>query len=305
MNTAGAEGWRAAPVLSSMKKTSFMRYIRVFEILRGDNALSKKLSKNLIAICRPNQTSFDFPVEVVHVTDEIHRQDLDAYTLPKLEVIRAAHRLLIANPSLSTPPPPEPKPMNESNTPISSFVVGRKKALDTLILNADRRIKTLDIEINRCRSEIKRHRNAIAGASKELQECARILEVIAPAKPALPLPRPAQASTPKPKVKHLEKGQRTIEDAFYVPLLEVLVSMGGAGKLHEVIQQVGFKMAFQFTPEDRQRLPSYSHPIRWENTVCWARNSLKMERLLKSNSPRGVWEITDEGRDWLKNIKES
>jgi hypothetical protein len=95
------------------KRTSFMRYSRVNEILRSDNALSRRLSKKTVAVCKPDQTSEDFPVEVVFVTDEIHMQGIDAYTMPKIEVIRMAHRLLVANPqpipAIVAPPAPQPK----------------------------------------------------------------------------------------------------------------------------------------------------------------------------------------------------
>jgi len=75
-----------------------MRYQRVHEILKSDRALTMRLSKRMAAVCAPDQTHKDFPVEVVHVTDQIHAQNLDAYTLPKPEVIRWATRLLITHP---------------------------------------------------------------------------------------------------------------------------------------------------------------------------------------------------------------
>lgn len=92
---------------ATLKRTSFMRYQRVFDILQGDNLLKKRLSKNMAAVCRPDQTHKEFPFEVVYVTDKIHEQGLDAYTLAKIEVIRSAHRLLVANP---VPPPPVAEP---------------------------------------------------------------------------------------------------------------------------------------------------------------------------------------------------
>lgn len=73
-----------------------MRYSRVNAILRSDNLLSRRLSKPSVAVCKPDQTSEDFPVEVVNVTKAIHEQGIDAYTMPKIEVIRIAHRLLVS-----------------------------------------------------------------------------------------------------------------------------------------------------------------------------------------------------------------
>jgi hypothetical protein len=100
------------------KRTSFTRYRRVSDILQADNALKRKLSKNMAAVCRPDQTHVDFPIEVVYVTDEIHKQGLDAFTLPKLEIIRTAHKLLVENPGpipMPAPlPPPEAKPKKEA-----------------------------------------------------------------------------------------------------------------------------------------------------------------------------------------------
>ena len=99
------------------KRTSFMRYQRVLEILQGDNALRKRLSKNMAAVCRPDQTHKEYPVEVVHVTDEIHKEGLDAYTLSKIEVIRFAHRLLVANHPTASPSAPPDLPVKEAKVP--------------------------------------------------------------------------------------------------------------------------------------------------------------------------------------------
>lgn len=97
--------------MSEPKRTSFTRYRRVSDILQADNLLRTKLSKTMAAVCRPDQSHKEFPIEVVYVTDEIHKKGLDAFTLPKLEVIRVAHGLLVTNPGpipMPAPPPPLP-----------------------------------------------------------------------------------------------------------------------------------------------------------------------------------------------------
>jgi restriction system protein len=38
---------------------------------------------------------------------------------------------------------------------------------------------------------------------------------------------------------------------------------------------------------------------RWRNAAQWARNSMVNEGLLKKDSPRGVWEISDKGKQYL------
>lgn len=103
-----------------------MRYARVHEIIKQDPALRKHLSKNTAAICRPDQTSEDFPVEIIAVTDEIHRQSLDAYTLSKLDVIRIAHRLLVLKVA-PTPAAVEAPVVVPASVPSPKARRGRKK----------------------------------------------------------------------------------------------------------------------------------------------------------------------------------
>jgi len=46
---------------------------------------------------------------------------------------------------------------------------------------------------------------------------------------------------------------------------------------------------------DYEPLASDPDMPRWKNAAQWARNSMVKEGLLRSNSPRGVWEISDAG----------
>jgi predicted transcriptional regulator len=38
---------------------------------------------------------------------------------------------------------------------------------------------------------------------------------------------------------------------------------------------------------------------RGRNTEQWARNSLREEGLIRDDTPRSIWEITDKGRQWV------
>jgi len=40
--------------------------------------------------------------------------------------------------------------------------------------------------------------------------------------------------------------------------------------------------------------------IRWRNTTLWAKNNLKNKGFVTSRE-RGFWEITQEGREYLKS----
>jgi len=45
--------------------------------------------------------------------------------------------------------------------------------------------------------------------------------------------------------------------------------------------------------------------IRWKNRALWERLVMVKDGLLKSGSPRGIWEITEKGREFYKrNLSE-
>ena len=103
----------------------------------------------------------------------------------------------------------------------------------------------------------------------------------------------------------LRRGQRTPEPEYYIPILRVLEKMGGKGEVGEVLEQVNRAMKSILRKVDYEPLASDPHSPRWRNAAQWARNSMVHEGLLKPNSPRGVWEITDRGRDRLRESRQS
>lgn len=98
----------------------------------------------------------------------------------------------------------------------------------------------------------------------------------------------------------LRRGLRTPEDAYYLPILRVLEQRGGSGPVGDVLNEVCEEMKGILRDVDFEPLASDPHNPRWRNTAQWARNSMVKEGLLKSGSPRGVWEITEKGRKFLK-----
>ena len=96
-------------------------------------------------------------------------------------------------------------------------------------------------------------------------------------------------------------GEITSQWDFCRYLLEVLVEMGGSGKVKDVLDRLGEKMKDGLKPKDYEPHESNANQIRWRNTAQWARNFMVNEdNKMKKGSPRGVWEISKEGRAWLK-----
>jgi len=103
----------------------------------------------------------------------------------------------------------------------------------------------------------------------------------------------------------LRRGVRTPDKSFVVPLLQVLNSMGGSGKVADVLDRLGKVMKPVLRDVDYDPLASDPNNLRWRNTAQWARNSMVKDGLLKADSPRGVWEMTDVGRLRLKEQPQS
>jgi len=98
----------------------------------------------------------------------------------------------------------------------------------------------------------------------------------------------------------LQRGMRTRAEAYYIPILQVLSDMGGSGKVADVLDRVGKKMKGTLKKPDYEPLASSPDNLRWRNAAQWARNTMVNESLLKKDSPRGIWEISDKGESHLR-----
>jgi hypothetical protein len=75
--------------------------------------------------------------------------------------------------------------------------------------------------------------------------------------------------------------------------MQVLYEMGGSGKTAEVLDRVKEILGDKLTDADYATMKHGE--IRWRNSAQWERNDMVEEGLLKKNSPRGVWELTEKG----------
>lgn len=114
----------------------------------------------------------------------------------------------------------------------------------------------------------------------------------AAASPPPPGPRPGGPSRAAP-------GSLLPLTAYWIPILRFLEEAGGAAPSSDVLEALEERMGDMFTEKDRGELSSGA--IRWRNRARFARLRMKERGLLGSNSQHGVWEITDEGRQFLVN----
>jgi len=134
-------------------------------------------------------------------------------------------------------------------------------------------------------------RDKVAGIRKEWEEMAAAAERV----------EDEETRAQRRNLGKLRKGQRTPESTYYLPLLRILDQMGGSGKVAEVLERVGKLMKPILKPVDYDPLASGPDNPRWRNAAQWARNSMIRDGLLKADSPRGVWEISDKGRQALRD----
>jgi hypothetical protein len=100
--------------------------------------------------------------------------------------------------------------------------------------------------------------------------------------------------------QHIQKGLKTPEIAYRKPILEAIYELGGKASVAEILKNVEIKMKSLLNDFDYQRLPSGE--TRWSNTAKWERKTLvKKEGLLKTNSPKGIWELTEKGFSQVKH----
>jgi len=98
----------------------------------------------------------------------------------------------------------------------------------------------------------------------------------------------------------LPKGVRTPEREFELPILQSLAALGGKARMADVLEKVGKTLRPLLKEADYQTLPSDPDSVRWRNTAQWTRLTLVKQGDMNPDSPRGVWEITPQGRQRVK-----
>lgn len=117
-------------------------------------------------------------------------------------------------------------------------------------------------------------------------------------------PKTTDSNNERRNLGRLRRGLRTREDAYYQPILEALENFGGSAQMSDALDYVFKKMRNILRDVDNEPLSSDPQMPRWRSTAQWARNSLVKDGMLLSNSPRGVWEISESGRELLKKRKQ-
>ncbi len=87
----------------------------------------------------------------------------------------------------------------------------------------------------------------------------------------------------------------TPQRAYREPILRILRTCGGSAPAEHVLEELEKEFRSRFTPRDLQKTASNRTEPRWRNSARWCRKAMVSGGLLKSDSPRGVWEVTEAG----------
>jgi hypothetical protein len=94
-----------------------------------------------------------------------------------------------------------------------------------------------------------------------------------------------------------QTGTILADHAYELPILEILDAHGGRAPTREVIDELGERLREELLPADYEQLASGD--VRWRNRAQFVRLKLIERGDMVKDSPRGVWELTDQGRDRL------
>jgi Mrr N-terminal domain/SeqA protein N-terminal domain len=89
------------------------------------------------------------------------------------------------------------------------------------------------------------------------------------------------------------------EQRYELPLLRALIDAGGEARYREVLESVGRALSDEFMPADHETLSSGS--VRWHSRLQFVRLRLVERGEMDREAPRGVWRITEAGRQAALN----
>lgn len=174
----------------------------------------------------------------------------------------------------------------------------------------DQEAKELDAKIRDVAENIRRLQDKLAGLQKDRAAVSHLAQRNKQGTPGNANGSPHFGSPANPwatsgHVRHRTVGaangtrEQTLYTEFDKPLLESLAGLaGGKASAEEVLQSMKSKMAPILTPKDFDVVSSGEE--RWRNTARWRRNALVKLGFLRAGSARGIWEISEAGRAWLK-----
>lgn len=107
----------------------------------------------------------------------------------------------------------------------------------------------------------------------------------------------AETKTPdaKPRAKH-PKLLRTDRQVLREQIILALQRLGGRAKVSDVIEEMTRQLDGKLQPGDLVLRGGATKEPAWQNNTQWERYQMVQDGLLRGDSPRGVWELSEDYR---------
>lgn len=105
-------------------------------------------------------------------------------------------------------------------------------------------------------------------------------------------PKAPHTKGPRPREAKSPKTDRSILRRL---IIEALDELGGSAHKNDLYKLIEKKYEGRFLPGDFDYLPDGKR-IAWKNYSDWEGTAMRQEGLLKSDSPRGIWELSEDHR---------
>lgn len=99
----------------------------------------------------------------------------------------------------------------------------------------------------------------------------------------------------------LKRGLLLPQHEYEIPILEALDELGGRANIGNVLERVYDKLQNRLNEHDLASIGGGW--VKWQNRAQFARFDLVQTGDLKKGSPRGIWEISDQGRTRLRKVR--
>jgi hypothetical protein len=105
---------------------------------------------------------------------------------------------------------------------------------------------------------------------------------------------PEATPAKKPRAKR-SKSPKTNKTILRKLIVEALRHLGGSAPKSEVLKYMEEKLHGKLLPGDLEwREATNDHA--WQNNACWERYAMTQDGTLKTGSPKGIWELSEEHR---------
>lgn len=111
-----------------------------------------------------------------------------------------------------------------------------------------------------------------------------------------------ESQTSRSYTNRLEGGKCMPQEAFRIPILQALTALGGGAQRKTVFAEMEELLHDQFNSYDLEIMQGNWY-TRWMNQAAWERQRMVGDGLLKDDSPRGRWEISEAGKQYLAQQK--